>query len=128
MYAHFSSSLGFPMLTKPDACTARPKLSEVMQDTKFLFQQSREKLVLTYVTRFSGTHLMTLIRGAGAWRMIYQGTLRIGTRSRSYRIAQTVRYVSSSGNKLRSNGRCHGTTRGEIGSGCTVLGRIGHHS
>ena len=29
---------------------ARPKLSEVVQDTKFLLQQSREKLVITYVS------------------------------------------------------------------------------
>lgn len=29
--------------------TARPKISEVMQDTKILLQQSRERLVISYV-------------------------------------------------------------------------------
>lgn len=32
-----------------DAYAARPRLSEVVQDTKFLLQQSREKLVITCV-------------------------------------------------------------------------------
>ena len=29
--------------------TARPKISEVVQDTKILLQQSRERLVISYV-------------------------------------------------------------------------------
>jgi phosphatidylethanolamine N-methyltransferase len=40
-------------LTSVDAYTARPKLSEVVQETKFLLQQSREKLVITWVARNS---------------------------------------------------------------------------
>ena len=30
-------------------CVAAPKISEVVQDTKILLRQSREKLVITYV-------------------------------------------------------------------------------
>jgi phosphatidylethanolamine N-methyltransferase len=41
----------FPLFSfDTDASTARPKLSEVVQDTKFLLQQSREKLVITCVS------------------------------------------------------------------------------
>ena len=42
------SSIGF--LTN-SCSTAKPKLSEVLQDTKVLLQQSREKLVITSVYR-----------------------------------------------------------------------------
>ena len=39
-----------PLCFGADAPAARPKLSEVVQDTKFLLQQSREKLVITCVS------------------------------------------------------------------------------
>ena len=39
-----------PFCFVTDTSTARPKLSEVVQDTKFLLQQSREKLVITCVS------------------------------------------------------------------------------
>jgi hypothetical protein len=45
MYAPIVS--GVHHLTSTYACSARPKLSEVVQETKCLFQQSREKLVIS---------------------------------------------------------------------------------
>lgn len=38
---------------------ARPKISEVMEETKFLLQQSRERLVITYVESIFFGDLLT---------------------------------------------------------------------
>ena len=40
-----------PLLIHAFYLLAGPKFSEVMQDTKVLLQQSRERLVITYVRR-----------------------------------------------------------------------------
>lgn len=34
---------------------ARPRISEVVEDTKILLQQSRERLVITYVLRITSS-------------------------------------------------------------------------
>lgn len=34
---------------------ARPRISEVVEDTKILLQQSRERLVITYVLRIASS-------------------------------------------------------------------------
>ena len=58
--------------------------------------------------------------------MTCRHTQRTNTRCTLYRDPQAVLFASTSARRLRLSGRCHGTTRGETGSGCIVLVRTSH--
>lgn len=94
---------------------ARPKISEVVEDTKILLQQSREKLVITLVLLCRLTVGFVLMWSEGGCRTIFRDMTRANTRYLSWLVHRPGVRRSSSASQSQSNGKRLTSIRERIG-------------